>query len=104
MEDSLQFEVGGGVGADQKTGVRGRGNLGGRRYRTGVEGGKVVLLQGAGPGGGGLMTLICGENTNGPGGLARLCAIGMEDAKLSIFFPMRLSVKSTEKPQNAYCD
>lgn len=63
MEDSLQFGVGGGVGVDQKIGVRRRGNLGGRRYGTGVEGGKVMLLQGAGPGGGGLMLLIGGENT-----------------------------------------
>ena len=72
IEASLQSEVRGGVGVDQKTGVTRRGYAGGRRRRTGM-----ALLRGGGPGGGGLVMLLVemdhlwGE-PNGSGGLVRL--------------------------------
>ena len=86
MEASLQSEVRGGVGVAQQTGVSRRGNVGGRRHRTGTVllRGSDSLLQGGGPGGGGgglEMLLVEVDHLwgepNGSGGLVRLWRVTM---------------------------
>ena len=86
MEASLQSEVRGGVGVAQQTGVSRRGNVGGRRHRTGTVllRGSDSLLQGGGPGGGGsglAMLLVEVDHLwgepNGSGGLVRLWRVTM---------------------------